>query len=183
MGAGVRWQARRRPWSGMRPYRVRRQVGQPICHAARSFTLTTSNTAYWKLHRRLQLSHTDAIGQRFRADRCAGGHVAGANIATGKSGKEWLQRGGIPARFAVAVDPPEDIIGFVLGGGRLFLMTENRLHVALWQPAHACHDSPVLARGIPQSASVGVHQRLFVWLHDEWADKEHCRWRRRRTRK
>ena len=41
--------------AGMQPYQARRQVGQPIYHAARSFTLTTSNTACWKLRPRLQL--------------------------------------------------------------------------------------------------------------------------------
>ncbi len=35
-----------------------------------------------------------------------------------------------PADFKVAVNPPENIIGVVEGGGRLFLMTENRLHMA-----------------------------------------------------
>ena len=36
-----------------------------------------------------------------------------------------------PAEFKVAVSPPENIIGFVEGGGRIFLMTENRLHMAV----------------------------------------------------
>ncbi len=35
-----------------------------------------------------------------------------------------------PTRFAVAVSPPETIIGWTSGLGRLYLMTENRLHIA-----------------------------------------------------
>ena len=54
----------------------------------------------------------------------------GPTLRPAKAAKNGYNVEGFPARFAVAVDPPEDIIGFVLGGGRLFLMTENRLHVA-----------------------------------------------------
>lgn len=35
-----------------------------------------------------------------------------------------------PAKSAVAVNPPETILGFVQGVGRLYLMTRNHLHVA-----------------------------------------------------
>ncbi len=36
-----------------------------------------------------------------------------------------------PASFSQAVNPPETIIGWVQGVGRLYLMTENRLHIAV----------------------------------------------------
>jgi hypothetical protein len=36
-----------------------------------------------------------------------------------------------PARFGVALNPPETIIGFVEGIGRLYLLTPNRLHIAI----------------------------------------------------
>lgn len=36
-----------------------------------------------------------------------------------------------PARFGVAMNPPETIIGFVEGIGRLYLLTPNRLHIAV----------------------------------------------------
>lgn len=35
-----------------------------------------------------------------------------------------------PARLAVALNPPETIIGFVEGIGRIYLLTSNRLHIA-----------------------------------------------------
>lgn len=36
-----------------------------------------------------------------------------------------------PARAAVAINPPETILGYVEGIGRLYLMTRNRLHIAV----------------------------------------------------
>ena len=78
---------------------------------------------------------------------------------------------GFLPRFAVAVDPPEDIIGFVLGGGRLFLMTENRLHVASLSgnPLTPVTIRPFWHAGF-RNPQAWCSSTAFVRLHDEWAD-------------
>lgn len=48
-----------------------------------------------------------------------------------------------PARFAVALNPPENVLGIVEGIGRIYLLTSNRLHIAVLS---GDPDLPVITR-------------------------------------
>ena len=121
MGAGVRWRARR---NGGRGSTVSGTSSSWTTDLSRGSVIYIDNKQY----RVLEVTSATSIevtptplANGSRADRCTGRHVTRANIATGKAAKNGYNVEGFPARFAVAVDPPEDIFGFVLGGGRLFL--------------------------------------------------------------
>lgn len=64
-----------------------------------------------------------------------------------------------PASYAVAVSPPENIIGYVEGGGRIFLMTENRLHMAVLSGVSV---SPVTVRPFWRAGFRNSQALVFV---------------------
>lgn len=71
-------------------------------------------------------SNATASGKQIRLGDSAPGPV----IRPCKPSVNGVNIEAYPASFAQAVNPPETIIGWVLGLGRLYLMTENRLHIA-----------------------------------------------------
>lgn len=65
-----------------------------------------------------------------------------------------------PAEFKVAVDPPENIIGWVRGAqGRIFLMTENYLHLC---SSTGNPDLPVTVRPFWRSGFRNPYSLIFV---------------------
>ena len=65
-----------------------------------------------------------------------------------------------PAEFAVAVDPPEDIVGWVRGAqGRIFLMTANYLHLC---SSTGNPDLPVTVRPFWRSGFRNPYSLVFV---------------------